>query len=136
MMKLMETEQDGTQICFQRIYTPVMTSDRSIIQAFYPIERKEDGTLIFISGSTGNDPYVNKYAKEIGSDVVATCFIAYAEVIPIRDESGKVVGSRVIWILNIDVAGQLPDFIKKEIGKAQCAGLDNIVEYCKKNYKA
>ena len=49
-----------------------MTSDRSIIQAFYPIERKEDGTLIFISGSTGNDPYVNKYAKEIGSDVVAT----------------------------------------------------------------
>jgi hypothetical protein len=34
------------------------------------------------------------------------------------------------------VAGSLPDFVKQEIGKKQTEGLDLIIEYCKKNYKA
>lgn len=43
---------------------------------------------------------------------------------PLKDANGKVVGSRVVWILNVDVAGALPDFIKKEIGNKQTEGLD------------
>ena len=39
-------------------------------------------------------------------------------------------------ILEIDVAGSLPDFVKKAIGEAQTKGLDQIVEYVRKNYKA
>lgn len=38
------------------------------------------------------------------------------EITPLKDGNGKVIGSRVVWVLNIDVAGALPDFIKKEIG--------------------
>jgi hypothetical protein len=34
------------------------------------------------------------------------------EAKPIKDASGKIVGSQIVWILNVDVAGALPDFIK------------------------
>ena len=60
----------------------------------------------------------------IGKDEIAQCLLAYIEVTPLKDASGKVVGSRVVWILNVDVAGALPDFIKKEIGNKQTEGLD------------
>ena len=39
-------------------------------------------------------------------------------------------------IINIDVAGSLPDFVKKAIGEEQCKGLDKMLEFIKKNYKA
>jgi hypothetical protein len=57
-------------------------------------------------------------------------------VTPVKDANGEIVGSRVVWVLNVDVAGSLPDLVKKGIGKAQCGGLESIINYCKKNYKA
>ena len=51
---------------------------------------------------------------------------------PLLDANGNIVGSKVIWMLNVDVAGSLPDLVKKGIGKAQCGGLESIINYCKK----
>ena len=47
----------------------------------------------------------------IGKDEIAQCLLSYIEVTPLKDGSGK-VASQVVWILNVDVAGALPDFIK------------------------
>lgn len=41
-----------------------------------------------------------------------------------------------MWLLNIDVAGALPDFVKKEIGNKQTEELDKLIAYIVKNYKA
>ena len=42
----------------------------------------------------------------------------------------------MVFVLHIDVAGSLPDFIKTEIGKAQSEGCDNIIAFIRNNYKA
>ncbi len=65
----------------------------------------------------------------IGSDEIAQCLLSYMEVTPLKDANGKVVGSQLVWILNVDVAGALPDFIKSEIGKKQTEGLDQLIAY-------
>ena len=110
-----------------------MVSNRSIIQTFFE-ERKADGTVIFMATSTGNEALVTKYVKEVGKDVVSTCLISYLECKPIESADGKKV-CYMTMILNIDVAGSLPDFVKKAIGEAQAKGLDQVVEYIIKNYK-
>jgi hypothetical protein len=92
IMKLMETEADGTPIIHQRIITPVMVSNRSIIEAFYE-ERRPDGSLLFIAGSVGNEEYLKKYSKEIGKDEIAQCILSYCEVTPVKDGTGKATGS-------------------------------------------
>ena len=115
LMKLLETESDGTPISHQRIITPAIVSNRSIINAQYD-ERRTDGSLLFLTSSIGNEELQTKYAKAIGKDEIAQCLISYMEITPLKDGNGKVIGSRIVWVLNIDVAGALPDFIKKEIG--------------------
>lgn len=57
IMKIMEQEEDGTHIVHMRYLTPVFTSDRSCILAMYE-EKRPDGTLVFFSGSKGNDAYL------------------------------------------------------------------------------
>ncbi len=79
-------------------------------------EKRLDGSVLFIGGSVGNEDYVKKYAKEIGSDVVAICHLSVTEASPIKDASGKVVGSHVLYVLDTDVSGTLPDFVKSAIG--------------------
>ena len=49
-----------------------MVSNRSIIQTFYQ-ERKEDGSVIYLGTSTGNEELNKKYEKEIGKDVISLC---------------------------------------------------------------
>ncbi len=56
-MKIMEQEEDGTHIVHMRYLTPVFTSDRSCMLAMYE-EKRPDGTLVFFSGSKGNDAYL------------------------------------------------------------------------------
>jgi hypothetical protein len=54
LMKLLHTEADGTPISHQRIITPAIVSNRSIINAQYD-ERRPDGSLLFMTSSIGND---------------------------------------------------------------------------------
>ena len=54
IMKVLESESDGTPICHQRIITPAIVSNRSIINAIYE-ERRSDGSVLFMTSSTGNE---------------------------------------------------------------------------------
>ena len=129
-MKEVEKNNDNT-VVHMRIITPPMVSNRSIIQTFFE-ERQPDGTVTFLATSTGNQELETKYAKLIGKDVIAQCFISYLQCKPIKDTQN----SYLKYILSIDVAGSLPDFVKKAIGEEQTKGLDNIVNFVRANYKA
>ena len=89
-----------------------------------------------MTSSSGIEELQVKYVNVIGKVEIAQCLLSYVEATPIKDASGKVVGSQIVWILNVDVAGALPDFIKAEIGKKQTEGLDMLIAYIQKNYKA
>ena len=69
-MKVLETLPDGNVIIHQRIYTPVIVSNRSIILTSYKVER-EDGGFTALASSQGNEELEKKYAKLIGSDCIA-----------------------------------------------------------------
>ena len=69
-MKNLETLTDGSRIVHQRIYTPAVVANRSIIQTFYNVDRS-DGGYTSLASSQGNQELEKKYAKLIGSDVVA-----------------------------------------------------------------
>ena len=92
LMKILETETDGTPISHQRIITPAIVSNRSIINAHYD-ERRPDGSLQFITSSIGNEELQTKYAKVIGKDEIAQCLLSFMEITPLKDGTGKVVGS-------------------------------------------
>ncbi len=121
-MTMLEPLSDGIRIVHQRIYTPVIVSNRSIIQTFYDVERT-DGGFTGLASSQGNAELEKKYAKLIGSDVIAQAFIVYMDVTPIIGSDGKITGSRIVQVFIIDVGGSLPDMIRKKIGEAQTADL-------------
>lgn len=71
-----------------------------------------DGKSVWCATSVGNEELEKKYAKQLGKDVVAIAYTQYTQVEPCDG------GVKVVFVLHIDVAGSLPDFIKTEIGKA------------------
>ena len=77
---------------------------------------------------------MTKYKSKIGKDVLATCDAAYLKAKPILGPEG-VTGSYVVFVLSIDVAGSLPDFVKKAIGDEQAKSIDKTLDYIKANFK-
>ena len=75
-----------------------------------------------------------QYKSKIGKDVLAFCDTAYMKTKPIQGPNG-VTGSYVVFVLSIDVAGSLPDFVKKAIGDEQAKSCDKTCEYIKANFK-
>ena len=112
-----------------------MVSNRSLIQSFF-VDKKPNGSIIFNQTSTGNKELETKYAKEIGKDVIAVAYIVSLQVKPVTNADGEITACYCVMMINIDVGGTLPDFVKKAIGEAQCKGLDDMVNYIKKTYKA
>ena len=114
-MILLEENSDH-KIVHQRIITPPLVSNRSMIQTFYE-DRVADGTITYLSTTTGNQNLEKKYAKILKDDVMAFCFITFIEVKPNIGANG-ITGSYIKLILSIDLGGSLPDFVKKFIGEA------------------
>jgi len=81
------------------------------------VERTDCG-FTSLASSQGNAELEKKYAKLIGSDVVAQAIMVYIDVTPIIGPDDKITGSRIVQVFIIDVGGSLPDMIKKKIGEA------------------
>jgi len=130
-VKYLENHQDDQYIMLQRIITPPLVRNRSIITTGWRDFHPED-TSLYIKTSIGNRTLVHgKYSKEIGkNDVIATCLMTYFEVTP--NDNGN--GIYVKAIINVDV-GSLPKFINQKISRTQCKTVDNIINYIEKNYK-
>ena len=107
-----------------------MVSNRSLILTMWE-ENLPGGGKLYLQTSTGNQALEQQYAKTIGKDVISACDIVYMKV----KETGDGKGCYIVFIVQIDVAGSLPDFIKQKIGEEQAKGLDKIIAYVKANYK-
>ena len=67
---------DDHKIVHQRIMTPVMVGNRSMIQTMWK-DYNPEGVSIYCSTTKGNEALYEKYAKEMGKDVIAECHFAY-----------------------------------------------------------
>ena len=127
-MKLLEDNGD-TRVVHQRIITPTLVSNRSHIMTMWS-EPNFDGKSLYLATSVGNEELEKKYAKNLGKDGVSLAHLTYTEVEACEG------GIKIVFVLHIDVAGSLPDFVKTKIGQAQAEGCDKIIEFIRKNYKA
>ena len=73
-----------------------LVSARSIIQTYYPVER--DDHFIMIVSSEGNQALYDKYAENVGKDVIArmkNCM----KFSPLEDSCGDVIGTEVCQVV-------------------------------------
>ena len=107
-VKLTELESvDGNRVLHQQIKMPIMMSNRSVINMLHLIE-KDDGTVIFLNTSQGNEDLIEKYKDKIGKDVVALNYFNYTVLKPIEG------GMDITIATCLDPMGSIPDFLKKQ----------------------
>ena len=83
----------------------MMVSNRSYITICYDIEG-EDGALIYMASSLGNEAFLKKYEKKIGSDVCAPVRMNYAKYTPCDG------GVKIEVVLCIEFGGSIPQMFK------------------------
>ena len=44
--------------------------------------------------------------------MIASCALNAIEATPVKDATGKVIACDVVYVLDTDVSGTLPDFVK------------------------
>ena len=80
-------EENGRPVVHLRIKTPMVMSNRSMINIQYrPIDTEDE--LLTMSSSRGNEEYVKKYADKIGKDVLGQNHIGYMHVKGFKNENG------------------------------------------------
>ena len=89
---------------------PMMISNRSILTCFYEHET-EDGYRVVLHSSQGNESLIESRRHHIGKDVIANNIITYMASKPYEG------GMELNQVIALDIAGMIPDFIKKKIAK-------------------
>ena len=86
---------EGRQIVWLRLDPSIpFMSPRTEIIAYYEIDNGESNT--FIMSSRGNENLLDKYRSQIDSgDVIGTLEITYMDFQPIKDQQGKIIGTRI-----------------------------------------
>lgn len=125
-------EDEGYRIIHQRIQTPIMVSNRSIMHCFYTVPTT-DGTYLHYSSSQGNEAFLEKHKAKLEKDVVSISYIIMWHVVPVMDPSGNPKGCNITQMMHLDVAGSLPEMVKAKIGQEQAKAMKTTVEYVLKH---
>ena len=95
---------DGMDIAFMRTQMPPMISNRVIIATAMQLEM-EDGSLVTVRSSIGNEEYAKELANDIYWDVLA---LQPYSMTKFTQEEG---GCRLTQVFTFDPMGWLPEFI-------------------------
>ena len=60
---------------------PAILSNRSMFVTYY-FQKYEDGSMLAMGSSRGNEEYYKVYENEIGSDVIGTCNLVNLKATP------------------------------------------------------
>ena len=98
-------DHEGCVVRQQKIKMGFMMSNRSMINIYHVVENA-DGSLVFLNTSQGNEDLVEKYAKDIGKDVVATNLFNFTKLVPYDG------GCEITMVMAMDIAGSIPNAVK------------------------
>ena len=101
---------EGHETYYMHMKMPLILSNRSIVTTFYETTA-EDGSIIVMHSSQGNEAIYEKLKDKIKKDVIAKIILVYTKA---KFYEG---GTEFFWISGVDVAGSIPDFVKSKIAK-------------------
>ena len=90
---------------------PMMITNRSLITCFYEHTDPETGFRIFAHSSQGCEAIIESQRAEIGKNKVASFIVNYTASRPCEG------GMEIQMVLAMDIAGNIPGFIKNKIAK-------------------
>ena len=102
-------DHEGYPLIYQHVKTPIMVTNRVTVYTLYNWE--EDGSLLSLSSSLGNEKYVQDHPELVGKNVECNLKFGYSKITP-RPEGD---GVDVTEMMCIDLCGDLPDFVKSMI---------------------
>ena len=94
----LEKLEGGREILVYRTLLPFILSNRIMISCMYHKEDAETGQVRSIQSSRGNEHFYEKYADQVGNDVVVNHIISMTRLRPMPD--GK--GVDVAQVINVD----------------------------------
>ena len=115
-------DDDGHLMAHVQIGTPMMVSERCIIQTWYN-SKCEDGSTIIMSSSQGNEHLYAEHKDKSGKAVECKMLIQYTKLTPIEG------GMECISVSQSDPCGMLPGFVKTKMGKRLGENLAIIVDF-------
>ena len=128
--RILEDVQIGPQpegttafVAYLHITTPMMVSNRASIGVVYLIDGP-DGSHIQVTTTRGCESIVEANQALIGEDVVSNTPVSYMKLTNCADGSGVMVEQ----IVCVDPAGDLPDWVKKQIAKSNSDMLEKAVD--------
>ena len=115
-------DMDGHPTFHLHMKMPMMISNRSVVTSFYE-EECEDGSLILINSSQGNEAIIEEQKKLIGKNVVANAIITYTK--------GEFYdgGCNLVQVISMNVNGMIPNFVQKKIAKRLADTTKHLVAY-------
>ena len=113
-------ELDGAKVLLQQIKMPIMMTNRVMISIVHCLPQ-DDGSLIFINTSTGNEDLYEKYKDKLGKDVVATNHSNYTKLVPYDG------GCEITMAQCMDISGSIPDMLKKKGGARMLANGEKMI---------
>ena len=96
---------EGCVVRHQKIKMGFMMSNRSTINIYHTV-KNDDGSIVSLTTSLGNEDLVEKYKKEIGKDVLATNYFSYTKVVPYEG------GCEITMANCMDIGGSIPSAMK------------------------
>ena len=99
-------DYEGKRCLITTIKMPFVLSDRSFVSLYYSIE-KPDGSWVLISSSQGTDSVVEAHQSVFKKNVVANNIVNYTRLYPRED------GIEFVYVQAFDIAGSIPDYLKK-----------------------
>ena len=88
-----------------------MITNRSLITCFYEHEDEETGYRVFCHSSKGCEAIIEATRAEIGKDKIASFIVNYTGSKPYEG------GMEIQMVLAMDIAGNIPSFVKNKIAK-------------------
>ena len=116
---------------------PWPLSNRVMFSTRY-LELNQDGGHMALFAAAGNERYINDPAifteKERKDLVLAVAHLTGWWVKPVKDESGTVTGSHMLYFSQVDAGGNIPTFVQNSQGpKTALNSIKGAVAWAKKN---
>ena len=101
---------------------PAILSNRTVFVSYY-FDQFEDGSMLAMGSSRGNEEYEKVYEQEVGSDVIANSILVYLKGVPCEG------GYDLTQIVAMDPKGWIPWFIKRKMGHRSAEMIGMTVKY-------
>lgn len=124
---------DGVPVAYTVAKCPPPLSNRVNFNARYVRYDREPGEILFMLSERGAESRVHTVDKNL---VLARCFVAGWQFIPVLDSTGEEVGTKIFYMQSADAGGSIPSFVQNMAGPNQSKGIVlGLIEFLRKHQK-